>query len=79
VAEIISGLRADKNHQFWPDDISLLDNPAIDVSRLLHAARTTDTYLLALASAHKGKLATFDRRLITDAVIGGRKALHVIS
>jgi hypothetical protein len=36
-------------------------------------------YLLALAVAHGGELATFDRHLVTNTVIGGSKALHVIS
>jgi hypothetical protein len=31
-----------------------------------------------LALAHSGRLATFDRRLVTDAVPRGRQALHVI-
>ena len=39
----------------------------------------TDTYLLALARAHGGKLATFDRRLVTDTVPNGAQTLHLIS
>jgi toxin-antitoxin system PIN domain toxin len=65
-------------HVFWPDDISLLDSAKIDTSRLLTTAQVTDTYLLALAQAHNGKLATLDRRLIVDAVAGGAGALHLI-
>lgn len=66
-------------HEFWKDDISIFDARMVDCARLLSSSQTTDTYLLALASAHGGKLATFDRRLITDAVTGGRQALHVIA
>jgi uncharacterized protein len=65
-------------HVFWPDDISLLDSARVDSSRLLTTAQVTDTYLLALAQAHGGKLATLDRRLIVDAVRDGADALHVI-
>jgi predicted nucleic acid-binding protein len=65
-------------HEFWPDDITLFDNQRIDISRLLDSGQVTDTYLLALAHAHGGKLATFDRRLVTDAVVSGSKALHLI-
>jgi len=36
----------------------------------------TDTYLLALARAHGGQLATFDRHLVSDEVIDGGKALR---
>ena len=38
----------------------------------------TDTYLLALAVAHEGKLATFDRRLSPKAVTASKAALHLI-
>jgi predicted nucleic acid-binding protein len=45
---------------------------------LLASSQITDTYLLALAVAHNGELVTFDSRLVADAVVGGRKALHLI-
>jgi uncharacterized protein len=41
--------------------------------------QVTDAYLLAIAVANKGRLATFDRCLWTKAVCGGRAALHVIT
>lgn len=78
VAELMVRLRVSKNHEFWPDNLSLLGNTQIDLPRLLAPAQITDTYLLALASAHGGKLATFDHRLVASAVIGGRQALHLI-
>jgi predicted nucleic acid-binding protein len=66
-------------HKFWPDDVTLFDGQHIDSTRLLDSAQVTDTYLLALARAHNGQLATFDRHLVSDAVIGGSKALHRIA
>ena len=66
-------------HAFWPDDISMLGGKQIDSSRLLGFSQITDSYLLALARAHGGQLATFDNRLVVDAVRGGRAALHLIS
>ena len=66
-------------HQFWPDDVSLLDSRRIDSDRLLGSAQVTDTYLLALARAHGGQLATFDRHLVSDAVIDGAGSLHRIA
>jgi len=45
---------------------------------LLDSGQVTDTYLLALARAHGGQLATFDRHLVTDAVVDGPRALHLI-
>lgn len=77
VAELLAGLRALPGHSFWPDDISQLD-ARIDSTRLLHSAQVTDSYLLALALAHGGQLATFDRRLVVDAVQGGAQALCML-
>ena len=79
VAELVQVLRGLGGHEFWPDDISLLDPNHIEATRLLESNQVTDSYLLALASAHDGKLATFDRHLVTNAVIGGSKALHLIN
>jgi len=42
------------------------------------SAQTTDSYLLALAQAHGGQLATLDRRLVVTAVHGGAGALCLI-
>jgi toxin-antitoxin system PIN domain toxin len=78
VADVLSVLLALGGHEFWPDDISLFDSQRIDATRLLESGQVTDTYLLALARGHGGQLATFDRRLVADAVIDGSKALHVI-
>jgi toxin-antitoxin system PIN domain toxin len=66
-------------HVFWPDDISILDDKRIDATRLLDFGQITDSYLLALAVAHSGRFATFDRRLTTDAVPNGKAHLTVIS
>jgi toxin-antitoxin system PIN domain toxin len=65
-------------HVFWPDDVSFLDQTHVNSERLLDSAHVTDSYLLALARAHNGQLATLDRRLVTDAVINGTDALHII-
>ena len=78
VAEILSVFCNLNGHRFWPDDISLLDSPHVASDHLLDSTQVTDTYLLALARAHGGQLATFDRHLVADAVIGGAKALHRI-
>lgn len=78
VAEMLKVLRGLKGHEFWSDDLTLLDSSHVDSSRLLDSSQVTDTYLLALATAHGGKLATFDRHLVADAVKGGKKTLCVI-
>lgn len=78
VAGIVKQLRTLPGHVFWPDDISLVDAGHIDPEQVLTSAQVTDTYLLALAATHGGKLATFDRRLSVKAVKGGKAALHII-
>jgi uncharacterized protein len=78
VAELLAPLWKLPGHAFWPDDVSLLDPSHVDATHLLDSGHLTDTYLLALARIHDGQLATFDQRLVTDAVVGGDKALQVI-
>lgn len=79
IAALLSRFCAGPNHHFWFDDTSVLDPKVVDVSHLLTSGQITDTYLLALAVKHGGKLATFDKRLVTDAVRGGNAAMHLIS
>jgi toxin-antitoxin system PIN domain toxin len=78
VAELVAILRSLGGHKFWPDDVTLFDSQCVNTDRLLDSGQVTDTYLLALAAAHGGQLATFDRHLVTDAVVNGSKALHLI-
>jgi uncharacterized protein len=78
VAHLLASFKALPGHAFWPDDVSLLDGQRVDAARLLDSAQVTDSYLLALARSHGGQLATFDQRLITDAVINGPQSLHLI-
>jgi toxin-antitoxin system PIN domain toxin len=78
VAELLTVFRGLPGHSFWPDDLSLLDLEHVNTARLLDSGQVTDSYLLALACAHNGQLASFDQRLVTDAVVDGRQALHLI-
>ncbi|MEO8925809.1 MAG: TA system VapC family ribonuclease toxin [Caulobacteraceae bacterium] len=78
VAPSLLSLRSLPGHQFWPDDISLLDSRLFDSSRLLRSDQITDSYLLALACTKGGKLATFDRRVVTTAVRSGQSGLHLV-
>jgi len=78
VAPTLAAMRALPGHHFWPDDISLIDATRFDLARLLSHGQVTDSYLLALARAHDGQLATLDRRLVVDAVHGGAAGLRQI-
>lgn len=78
VAEVLTQLLALRGHVVWADDISLFDNPNVDTAHLLSPRQVTDSYLLALACAHEGQLATFDRRLVVSAVRGGNQGLCLL-
>ncbi|MDR2155355.1 MAG: PIN domain-containing protein [Burkholderiaceae bacterium] len=65
------------DHEFWPDEVSMLDETLVDFSRLHGHRQVTDAYLLALAVRRQGAMATFDTALPVTAVRGaGRK--HVL-
>ena len=52
----------DDRHLFWPDDLSASDpSLAATLPHLQGPGQLTDRYLLALAAAHGGTFATFDR------------------
>lgn len=78
VAPLMAGLRALPGHVFWPDDVSLHDTQIVHQAALKNSGQLTDTYLLALACAHGGQLATFDARLTTAAVRHGAAGLCVL-
>ena len=56
------------DHEFWPDDVSLRTRTLVDWSRVLGHDQITDVYLLALAVAHGGCLATLDHRVALSTV-----------
>lgn len=62
-----------------PDNVSLVRSTGVDFAKILTSAQVTDPYLLALAKAHGGQLASFDRKLSTAAVEHGKSALHLIT
>jgi len=59
-------------HQFWPDDISLLDPRTAHASRILTSRQLTDLYLLALAVAHQGRFVSFDKSIALEAISGAQ-------
>ena len=68
VAERLREATASELHEFWSDDVTLLDARAFDLSRVHGPLRVTDTYLLGLAALKGGRLVTFDRAVSRDAV-----------
>jgi uncharacterized protein len=64
-------------HQFWPDDISLVQALAKRQDRIVGHQQVTDAYLLALAVHHRGMLATLDKRLTGLAGERGVERSHI--
>lgn len=58
------------SHQFWTDNVSLLDPRTADPQRILGPKKVTDLYLLALAVKRRGRLATFDGDIAVGAIVG---------
>jgi toxin-antitoxin system PIN domain toxin len=57
-------------HQFWPDDVSVLDDAHFRHAHINSPRQLTDLYLLGLAVKNQGCLVTFDQRIPLSAVPG---------
>jgi predicted nucleic acid-binding protein len=68
VMERLTEACASTFHEFWPDDVSLLDAEVADSARIHGPRQLTDLYLLALAVRHHGRFITFDTSVAVDAV-----------
>jgi hypothetical protein len=55
-------------HEFWSNDVSLLDPDIVDSTRILGPRQLTDIYLLAIAVRHEGRFVTFDTGVTLAAV-----------
>lgn len=55
-------------HEFWPDDVSLLNAGVFDWTRIHGHRQLTDIYLLSLAVSHEGRFVTFDGKVPLSAV-----------
>jgi toxin-antitoxin system PIN domain toxin len=78
VLQSLAAIRALPGHEFWPDSVSIADEAFFASELLSSHTRVTDSYLLALAHANKGRLATMDQKLATEVVPSGKAALAVI-
>jgi toxin-antitoxin system PIN domain toxin len=65
-------------HEFWPDDLSLLDPRVADRSRIHGPRQVTDLYLLALAVRRGGCFASFDASIARTAIRGAEKK-HLVA
>ena len=70
VIERLGEASASGFHEFWADDVSLLDTRVANSARIHGARQITDVYLLALAVRHGGQFVTFDTTVSRAAAIG---------
>lgn len=79
VVRSLVAIRGLPGHNFWPDEVSVADAKFFAAALLSSHSRVTDSYLLALAHARGGRLATMDTKLAAEVVPGGKAALEIIS
>lgn len=70
IAQMLQRSTGTHYHQFWADDLSLLDTRHFDHFKIHGHRQLTDLYLLALAVKHGGRLVTFDEQIALSAVHG---------
>jgi hypothetical protein len=82
-AELVERLRqfcTSGHHTFWPASLSMTDEKVFRPSLMRGHRQVTDVYLLGLAIKMGGCLATLDRGIPVNAVIGAtRDSLQVVS
>ena len=71
--QTLQSLCQSPHHQFWPDDLSLLDATAFDHNKIHGHRQLTDLYLLGLAVKHNGRFVTLDSAIPLSAVKGAKK------
>jgi toxin-antitoxin system PIN domain toxin len=77
VASRLAEAAATPWHDFWPDDLSLLDQENLDWRSVLGSRQLTDAYLLALAVRRDGRFVTFDQSIPLD-VVPGAEPRHLV-
>ena len=78
IVERLAEASASGHHEFWPDDLSLLDERRFDCARIHGPRQLTDVYLLALAVRRGGRFVTFDHSVSIEACKGA-KAKDVVT
>lgn len=78
VIERLAEAIATPQHEFWADDVSLLDSRVADRTRIHGPRQVTDLYLLALAVCHGGCFVSFDASIPRTAIAGAERK-HLVS
>lgn len=78
VMERLGEAIATARHEFWADDVSLLDSRIADPTRIHGPRQVTDLYLLALAVRRRGCFVSFDSSIPRAAIQGAEKK-HLVT
>ncbi len=71
----LAKLRAMPGHTFWVDSVEAVVGEALAAERVLGHKQVGDIHLVAIAIAHDGTVATFDRGM--RSLVGNQHARHV--
>ena len=79
-AQVLSANTSAKDHEFWPDELPVIEAVAFAGVRLVGHQQITDAYLLGLAIRRSGMLATLDQGIgaLTAAKSPERHALEFV-
>lgn len=79
-ALLLRALIALDGHVSWPEETSVLEDRRVSLNRIRTHRQVTDAHLLALALLHEGRLATFDRGILSLVPDGmeAEKAVQLI-
>ena len=61
--KILNSAKEHTDHEFWNDDLSILDASVFNSSAFSQHSQITDSYLLALAIHNGGRLITLDQNI----------------
>jgi hypothetical protein len=78
VAQRLAEAAAQQWHEFWADDVSVLEPALLDWAAVLGSRQVTDAYLVALAVRHRGRFVTFDGGVELKTVRGAKAANLVV-
>ncbi len=78
IMERLGDAIATAQHQFWTDDVSLLDSRIADPTRIHGPRQVTDLYLLALAVRRGGCFVSFDSSIPRSAIKHAEKK-HLVT
>ena len=67
-ARLLAAATAERHHEYWDSDVSILDETVFDPSRIHGPRQITDVYLLGLAVHHGGRFVTLDQAVALRAV-----------